>query len=175
MPLMSARPSFAPSSIGAQVVRRAAPRRRDCAPDPVRRSRTRRNPISGRHRCASGARSPDRADAAATRHDRQQVQAVEVEQAAERRQRHAGVAEPEAVDLQPQHHARDLGRHRVADADRVAEQQVPLKVVELVVGHAFVRERAEAGVDAVVGVPVRDRGLQRSARLTSTADVSARK
>ena len=122
--------------------------------------------MSGRLRCASGARSPDAPTLPRLGTTGNEVQAVEVEQPAERRQRHARVAEPEAVDLQPQHDPRDLGRDRLADADRVAQQQVPLKVVKLVVRHALVRERAEAGVDAVVGLPVGERGFHaRPARL----------
>ena len=100
------------------------------------------------------------ADAAAAGHHRHEAEAIEIEQAAEGRQRHAGIAEAQAVDLEPQHDAGDLGRHRFADADRVAQEQVPLELVKLVVGHALVGQRAEAGIDAVVGFAIGDRGLE---------------
>ena len=100
-----------------------------------------------------------RPDAAAARDHGDEVPLVELQQPAEGRHRDAGVAQPEGVDLQPQHHPGDLGRHRVADPDRVAEQQVPLEPGELVVRHPLPGEGAEPGVDAVVGVAVGQRGL----------------
>ena len=95
-----------------------------------------------------------RSDAAAARHRRDQVAFFKQQKPLERLHRHARVAEAEGVDLQLKHQAADLLRHQGPHPDGVAQQQVALQRFELVVGDPLLRQRAEAGVDAVIRLPI---------------------
>ena len=157
VPLISASPSFGPSVTGCRPAR-AAPRRRDAS----RGSRPgdsalalRRlpsaspSPISTSARCASGARSPlaptDPRDGTSGCTPRVEQR----DQRVERLEPDAGEALRQHVRAQRHRRAHGADRQRLADAGRVAAQQVELQRFERVGRDLDVGERAEAGVDAV--------------------------
>jgi hypothetical protein len=89
------------------------------------------------------------ADRAAARHDRVNARVQRVDQAVECRAPDAGVALREDVGAQRHHRAHGARRQRLADAGRMAAQQVALQRAEGAARNLDLRQRAEAGVDAV--------------------------
>ena len=92
------------------------------------------------------------ADRAPARHDGMNVRVEQREQRVDGRQPDARVAAREHVGAEQHHRAHGVRRERLADAGRVAAQQVGLQPVERVGLDADLRERAEPGVDAVDGL-----------------------
>ncbi len=76
VPLMSESPSFAASRTGSRPARASASPPGSRSPP----NHASPSPTSGSARCASGARSPGRADRAARRHDRQDAAVEQREQ-----------------------------------------------------------------------------------------------
>ena len=60
-----------------------------------------------------------RADTSTAWHYRHQAESIEIEQTLKRRQRDAGEAKTQRVNLEPQHEPANFNRHRIANADRV--------------------------------------------------------
>ena len=90
-----------------------------------------------------------RADRAAARNHRQHVVVEQREQRIDQLGAHTRDAGSKAVRLEQQHAPHDRRRERLADAARVTAHEIELQLPHLVRGDALVRERAEAGGDAV--------------------------
>ena len=107
------------------------------------------------------ARRADRAD---RRHDRRDVRVQEPDQLRAHRGPHARQTARQRRAEQDHHRAHDLDRQRLAHARGVREDQVALHLAQLGVVDALLRQRAEAGVDAVEHLAARHRLLERVAR-----------
>ena len=147
VPLMSARPSFASSATGASPARASAAPPSSAAASVA----DRRVPFADQHERQVRQRREvaARADRSAARHDRMDARVERVDQPIERRAPDARVALREHVRAQRHHRAHGARRQRLADARRVAAQQVPLELAERVSRNLDLGQRAEAGVDAV--------------------------
>ena len=158
VPLISARPSFGPSSIGARPARA-----RPSAPGIRRPSwTTSPSPISDAARCGKRsevARCADRTfrrDARIARRWRAARQSISIDLAA-----HAGVRRGARLMSLSASISRTTPRpSRLADAGCVRQDEVALQLARSVVGDARTGELAEAGVDAVDRPAFGDRALQ---------------
>ena len=171
VPLMSASPSFDSSVTGAMPARASAAAPSStagsaptvAAPSPIEHER------QVRQRREVAAR-PDRS---AARHDRMDARVERVDQPVERRAPDAGVALREHVRPQRHHRPHRARRQRLADAGRVAAQQVPLQRPQRVPRNLHLGQRAEAGVDAVDRRVAR-RHADRRRRATASTAAAAR-
>ena len=90
-----------------------------------------------------------RADRAAARHERVHAAVEQLDEALERGAANAGEALGEHVRAQRHRRAHRAHRQRLADAGRMAAQQIELQRAERAARNRRLRQRAEAGVDAV--------------------------
>ena len=149
VPLMSASPSFGRERRPARRPARASASRRRARRGVVADGRAAPSPISTSARCASGARSPlaptDPRDG--THGCTPALSSASSASSVSRRMPEKPFASTLARSAIS---ARTAGTgERLADARRVAAQQIQLQRGELVGGNRDVGERAEAGVDAV--------------------------
>ena len=151
----------------------AAPRARGLprpTTGPAWSTRPRPSPITTSARWASGARSPDRTDAAARRHHRMHLVVEHADQQLHHLGADAGEAHRQGVGAQQQHGPHHLGGEWLANAGRVRTHQVALQLGGLVGLDPDIGQVAEAGGDAVGGA----RPRQRAARSRPATLASAR-
>ena len=158
VPLISARPSFAASTIGAETDRaqRLVPRERTPVDRRLPLADQRQRKVRQRREVAA------RPDGAARRHVRQEARAEHRDEQLDRLDAGARVALRQRVRAQEHRRAHDVVGVRIADAAGMAAQQPQLQLGRLLGRDRLGDEPAEAGVDAVRVVS--DLGLEEGAR-----------
>ena len=145
VPLMSARPSFAASTIGARPTARSAssPGQRTPVDRRLPLADQRQRKVRQRREVAA------RPDGAARRHVRHEARAEHRDEQLDRLDAGARVTLCERVRTQEHRRAHDVVGVRIADAAGMAAQQPQLQLGRLLGRDRLRDEPAEAGVDAV--------------------------
>ena len=147
VPLISASPSLAASSIGAQPGRAQRLGRRRCRAPSL--PSTQPSPSSTSAQCASGARSPEAPSEPCSGTHGVMSWLSRSTRACGDQRADPGAAQRQRPDPQQHHRPDHLARHRRADAGGVRADQRVLQLGPPLRGDERVGQRAEAGGDAV--------------------------